>query len=202
MQVVVAKEEEMRLELAHFHTKKAEKAPSPKYVIPSFKKPPPLQEPVAITYTLPTPKIWPHEPSIPFTISLFEGGPVVWNLAGSNMSFWKSEEKKTKLPWEELQPIKEEKEVDVAKKEEDLILLFEEIPSFFEEEKDSKVVPFLEEQMMAFEPLKEDGDLLLEKEENNVLQKTILYDMEDEKESLEDISIFEEEHADMHKVSP
>ena len=85
----------------------------------------------------------------------------MWTLDGPNMEFWESETKPTKLPWEELHPIEDDKEVVVKKKEEDLILLFEELPSFVEEEEDdNKVVPPLKEQIMAFEPLDENEDLL------------------------------------------
>ena len=57
-------------------------------------------------------------------------------------------------PYEEyvLQPIKEIEKVVIERKEENPILLFEDLFSFVEEEKDNKVVPFLEEQIMPFEP--------------------------------------------------
>lgn len=57
------------------------------------------------------------------------------------------------LQREELQPTKENKEIAIKKKEEDPILIFEEIPSFVEEKEEEKVVPSLVEQIMAFEPL-------------------------------------------------
>ena len=47
----------------------------------------------------------------------------------------------------------------VKKKEEDLVLLFEELPSF-EEEKEESFVPFLEEKIVAFEPMMELENLL------------------------------------------
>ena len=90
--------------------------PSPKYVIPSFRKPPPSQDPAS------------HEP----------------------------------------QSTEVNKEETTEPKEEDPVLLFEEFPSFIVEE-DNKVVPPLEEQVMAFEPLLVHEGLLLEKEENHLL---------------------------------
>ena len=56
---------------------------------------------------------------------------------------------------------------------------------------------------MAFEPLKEDEDLLqVEKEEDHFFQQTFLHDVDDGKESLKDSSILEEEHVNMHEVAP
>lgn len=70
---------------------------------------------------------------------------------------------------EELQPTEENKEVSVKKKEEDLILSFEEFPSLVEEEEE-KVVPPLEEKIMALEPLLEDEDQLQAGEDDILLQ--------------------------------
>jgi hypothetical protein len=67
-----------------------------------------------------------------------------------------------------LQPTKEGKEVFVEKKVEDLILLFEEIPSFIkEEEEGEKVVPSLKKQVMAFDPLPKNEDLPQPEQEEN-----------------------------------
>lgn len=104
--------------------------------------------------------------------------------------------KQIKPPREELQPIDEEKEVAIKKKDKELLSFVE------EEEEDNKVVLFFEEQIMAFDPLQEDGDLLLEKEEYNLLQQAILHDMEDGKEDPKDSSILEDGHANIHDVSP
>lgn len=141
----------MRLQLAHFQTKKVEESPSSKYVIPNFKKPPPLQELASVSSSLPVQKRWPYQPFLPFTISLFKGGLVVWTPDGPNIPFWESKEK-LKLPWEEVQPIEEDKEVEVEQKEDDPILLFEELLSFVEEEEERKVVPILEERVLVVEP--------------------------------------------------
>jgi hypothetical protein len=159
-QVSTTKEEEMRLKSTHFQTKEEEVAPSPKYGIPSFRKPPPLQEPIVVTPPLPMQKRWPHEASIPVTISLFEGGPFIWTLDDTNMEFWEKKMEKIEQQREELQPTEENKEVAIKKKEDDPILLFEELPSFVEEEEEEKVVPSLKEQIMAFEPLQVNEDLL------------------------------------------
>ena len=58
--------------------------------------------------------------------------------------------------------------MDIEHKEEDLVLLFDELPSFVEEEEEDSVVPSLEEKVVAFEPLKEDEYLLQEKEEKYI----------------------------------
>ena len=53
---------------------------------------------------------------------------------------------------------------------------------------------------MAFDSLQENEDLLLEKEENHLLQQTVLHDVEYEKEDLKDSFFLEEEHVEMHEV--
>ena len=69
--------------------------------------------------------------------------------------------------------------MEVENEKEDPTLLCEDLPSYFEEEeKEDKIVPSLEEQMIAFEPPQENEVLLLEKEENHLLQQTTLYDVE------------------------
>ena len=140
----------MRLQSAHFQTNEGGAPPSPKYVIPSFRKPPLSQEPAI------------HE----------------------------------------LQSATENKEETTEPKEEDPILLFEKFSSFVEEIEDNKVVPPLEEKVMAFEPLPLKEDLLLEEEENHLLQQTTLYDVEDGQEGLKDSFVLEEEYANLHEVSP
>ena len=47
----------------------------------------------------------------------------------------------TKLPWEESQPTKKNKEVAVEQKEEYPIFSSDELPYFIEEEEEEKVVP-------------------------------------------------------------
>lgn len=117
-----------------------------------------------------------------------------------NMSFWESEIKTKKLPWEEFQPTKEDKEVEMEHKEEDLVLLVEEIPSFVEEEKENKVIPSLEEKMMAFEPSQENEVFLQEEgEEDQMLQQIFFYDMQNGKESLKEQQYFR--HARWDKFS-
>ena len=78
---------------------------------------------------------------------------VVWPLNGPNISSWESETKPKRLPWEDFHLCKQKKEVEVEEKKEDPILLFEDLPSFLEEEEEEKVVPSLEEQIMDFKPL-------------------------------------------------
>ncbi len=119
------------------------------------------------------------------------------------MEFRESESKLTKIPCEKLQSSEENKEETAEPKEEELILLFEELPSFVkEEEEDNKVVPPLEKQVMAFETLLVNEDLLLEKEEDHFLQQKTLYDVEDGQEGLKDSFFFEEEYANLHEVAP
>lgn len=87
-----------------------EATPSPKYVIPRFKKPPPSKELAVVAPSLPVRERWlDHEPSTPVTISFFKGGPIVWAPNGPSMEFWENETKLTKLPWEELPPIEEKR---------------------------------------------------------------------------------------------
>lgn len=162
----------MRLQSAHFQTKEAVSPPSPKYVIPSFRKPPPSkQEPSIVDTPSPVRESWTsHEPlPRPITISLFLGGPVGWTSDGSEIEFWESESRPTRIPCEELQSIEEHKEKAIEPSEEDPILLSKELPSFVEEEEENKVVPPPEEQVMAFEPFPVNEDLLLEMEEDHFL---------------------------------
>ena len=158
----------MRLQLSHFQAKEADAPPSPKYVIPSFRKPPPSkEEPAIISPPSLVRESWTsHEPPPrPITISLFLGGSVVWTFEASNTKFWESESRPTRIPCEGLHFAEENKEEATEPKEEDPILLSEELPSFVEEEQeDKKFVSPLEEQVMAFEPLPVKGDLLLEEE--------------------------------------
>ena len=66
-------------------------------------------------------KIWPYEPTVLITISLFRGGPVVWTPEGPNLKFWESEKAKSKS-MEELQA-NEEVPHDMVEKEEALPIL-------------------------------------------------------------------------------
>lgn len=70
-----------------------------------------------------------------------------------------------------MQFAEESKEEATEPKEEDPTLLFKELPSLFEEEEeDNEVVPPLEKQVVAFEPLPMKEDLLqIEKEEDHLL---------------------------------
>ncbi len=194
----------MRLQSTHFQTKEVDTPPSPKYVIPSFRKTRPLQEPTIIAPPSPVREsLTSHEPTEPITIRLFLGGLVVWTSDGKNTKFWESESKPTRIPCEELQFAKENKEEATKPKEEDPTLLSKEPPSFVEEEEeDNKFIPPLEEQVMAFEPLLVNEDLLLGKEEDYLLQQTTLYDVEHEKEGLKDSFFLEEGYANLHEVSP
>ena len=55
---------------------------------------------------------------------------------------------------------------------------------------------------MAFEPLPVNEDLLLGKEEDHLLQKIALYDVEDGQEGLKDSFFLEEEYANLHEFFP
>ena len=56
---------------------------------------------------------------------------------------------------------------------------------------------------MAFQPLEDNEDLLQAKEEeDHMLQKKVLHNVDNGKESLKDSSVLEEEHVDMHEVVP
>lgn len=69
---------------------------------------------------------------------------------------WFYESTKLTKPFvDELQKMEKGTLMKIEHKEEEPILLFEEFPSFSEEEEEDKVVPILEEQVLAFEPLEE-----------------------------------------------
>ena len=71
----------------------------------------------------------------------------------------------------------------VEHKEEDLVLLYEELPSFIDEE-DNEIFHFLEGKRLAFEPIVElKGFLRKEGKSDQVLQQEIFHNMV-EKETL------------------
>jgi hypothetical protein len=90
-------------------------------------------------------------------------------------------------------------EEEMNHREEDLILPFEELPSFVEDDEEEVVPPFREQGLVA-EPLLTNEELLQSIEEYVSLQQTASCNMEDEKEVPRDSPILEEEHVDVPRI--
>jgi hypothetical protein len=189
----------VRLQSAHFQTKEAAAPPTPKYVIPSFRKPPPSQEPPRWKFShflQGNPKA--HSQAIlPIP---YEEEPPKHKFA----SFRRSEPPQSSIPYCKKEPtlphfkndllpereeIEEDEVIPALKRARiaDQALDGEERPDLLqeegknhqlqqeekneqeEEEEDNKVVPPLEEQVMAFEPFPVNEDLLLVEKEEDHL---------------------------------